>query len=75
MKTAGLGTVAHICNPSYLGDGYRLGNIIVQGWPKQKVLETPSQPTKKLGMVAHVPSQLHRNHGPGINLRPYSKNK
>jgi hypothetical protein len=44
------GTAAQTCNPSYLGG--REQEDLIQGQPRQKVCETPSQPIfLKVGMV------------------------
>jgi hypothetical protein len=47
-----LGTVVPAYNPRHSGGRNR--RIMVQGWPGQKVHETPTSTNKKLGVMAHA---------------------
>jgi hypothetical protein len=56
--------------------------MVVRGQPGQKVHKTPSPSIKKLSMVVHtchssyaggINSMMSVQAGPGINIRPYSK--
>jgi hypothetical protein len=42
-----LGSVAHTCNPRYLGDRNR--KIEVRGQPRQKIIKAPSQLISRVG--------------------------